>query len=233
MAKHDALRELLLAELDALAPHAPLATERELADRHRVSRTTVRQALDGLENDGRVYRIQGSGTFVAPTVVSKSLSLTSFSEDMQARGLSSGSRLLAVDTVAAGRRVATGLGIDPADQVVRITRLRLADGAPMCLENVHLAAEQVPGLVECDLTGSLYELLGERYGIEISSADQVVDAVELEDTEASVLGVPPGSPSLRIRRIGLDRRGTPVEATVTRYRADRYDVRFTVRKGQS
>lgn len=233
MAKHDELRERLLAELGELDPHAPLATERELAGRHGVSRTTVRHALDALEGDGRVYRIQGSGTFVAPAMVSKSLSLSSFSEDMRARGLSAGSCLLGVDMVPAGRRIAADLDLDPDDVVVRVTRLRLADGAPMCLENVHLPAGRVPGLIEHDLSGSLYELLALHYGIDIRSADQTVQAVEVDDTTAALLGVPAGSAALRVRRTGLDRREAPVEATTTIYRADRYDVRFTVRRGQT
>ncbi|GAA2097021.1 GntR family transcriptional regulator [Streptomyces albiaxialis] len=232
-AKHEELRQALLAEMAGAEPHSPLPTEREISTRHGVSRNTVRQALDALEASGTVYRVQGAGTFVAPAVVSKSLSLTSFSEDMRERNLEPASRLLAAGTVRAGRQVAEQLGIAPEAEVVRVSRLRLADGSPMCLENVHLPADRVPGLADEDLSGSLYALLSERYRLEIRSAEQVVRAVDLDDTEAALLGVPLGSSGLRVRRVGLDRRDTPVEATTTLYRADRYDIRFTVRRGQS
>ena len=231
-AKHEELRQTLLAAMAGSPPHTPLPTEREISARHGVSRNTVRQALDALETAGSVYRLQGAGTFVAPSVVSKSLSLTSFSEDMRARDLEPASRLLAAQTVRAGRRVAEQLGISPDDEVVRVSRLRLADGSPMCLENVHLPAVRVPGLAEEDLSGSLYDLLAERYRLDIRSAEQIVRAVDLDETESALLGVPPGSSGLRVRRVGLDRRESPVEATTTIYRADRYDIRFTVRRSQ-
>ncbi|GHJ25588.1 hypothetical protein TPA0910_00210 [Streptomyces hygroscopicus subsp. sporocinereus] len=188
--------------------------------------------MNALEAAGHVYRVQGAGTFVSPSVVSKSLTLTSFSEDMRARGLEPGVRLLAAETVRAGRQIAERLDITPGTEVVRVSRLRLADGSPMCLENVHLPADRVPGLLEADLTGSLYAVLRERYQIDIRSAEQIVRAAELGDTEAALLGVPLGSSALHVQRVGLDQRESPVEATTTIYRADLYDIRFTVRRTQ-
>ncbi|WP_070196400.1 GntR family transcriptional regulator [Streptomyces oceani] len=232
-AKHEELRRALLAEVTDMQPHTPLPTERDIAARHAVSRNTVRQALNALEAAGSVYRVQGAGTFVASRVISKSLSLTSFTEDMRARDLRPESRLLTAGVVRAGTRVAEDLGIEPDAEVVRITRLRLADGSPMCLENVHLPAARVPGLAEEDLTGSLYDLLAERYRLEAHAAEQIVRAVDLDDTESALLGVPPGTSGLRVYRVGLDRRDSPIEATTTTYRADRYDIRFTVRRNQS
>ncbi|MFE2025742.1 GntR family transcriptional regulator [Streptomyces hygroscopicus] len=231
-AKHEELRLALLSEMAGAAPHTALPTEREISARHGVSRNTVRQAMNALEAAGHVYRVQGAGTFVSPSVVSKSLTLTSFSEDMRARGLEPGVRLLAAETVRAGRQVAERLDITPGTEVVRVSRLRLADGTPMCLENVHLPADRVPGLLEADLTGSLYAVLRERYQIDIRSAEQIVRAAELGDTEAALLGVPLGSSALHVQRVGLDQRESPVEATTTIYRADLYDIRFTVRRTQ-
>ena len=85
--KHERLREVLLAEVRRLQPHDMLPTERELAATHGVSRATIRQALDHLGDLGLVYRIQGAGTFVHGTSYSKTLLLTSFSEDVRDRGM--------------------------------------------------------------------------------------------------------------------------------------------------
>ncbi|MFE2378747.1 GntR family transcriptional regulator [Streptomyces sp. NPDC059398] len=231
-AKHEELRLALLTDIAGASPHTPLPTERDISARYGVSRNTVRQAMDALESAGNVYRVQGAGTFVSPAVVSKSLTLTSFSEDMRDRGLDPGTRLLAAETVPAGRHIAERLGAAPDLEVVRISRLRLADGSPMCLETVHLPAHRVPGLLDADLTGSLYALLSERYQLDIRSAQQIVRAADLGDTESALLGVPPGSAGLRVQRVGLDHRESPVEATTTIYRADLYDIRFTVRRTQ-
>lgn len=230
MVKHEELRERLRAEVADWAAHTALPTEREIAKQHAVSRNTVRQALDSLADAGIVYRVQGAGTFVASRVVSKSLSLTSFSEDMLARGMRPSSRLLLAEVTEADADLADQLAVGTGDRVVRLSRLRLADDSPMCLEHVYLPQHRVPGLVELDLTGSLYALLRERYGLELARAEQVVRSVELDDTEAALLGVPRGSSGLRVARTGLDHRDRPLEATTTTYRADRYDVRFTVRR---
>src|SRR4051794_19840998 len=79
--KYERLREALAAQIAERRPHDPLPTERELALTHRLSRNTVRHALDQLAEAGTVYRVQGAGTFVADPALSRTLSLTSFTED--------------------------------------------------------------------------------------------------------------------------------------------------------
>ncbi len=227
--KHEQVRRALLSDIHKRGPHAMLPTERELAATYGVSRATVRQALDWLRGEGVVYRVQGAGTFVAGPTISKTLSLTSFSEDMTARGLKPGSRLLAADEVPAGA-VAEDLGIDPDAPVIRLARVRLADGEPICLETVHLPAARVPGLLERDLTGSLYEQMSRVYHLQVVRAEQVVQGIVLDHGEAILLGVAPGSSALRVGRIGLDERDRPLECTRTVYRGDRYDMRFAVRR---
>lgn len=232
MTKHEELRQILLRDIERMPAHTALATEREIAATHDVSRNTVRQALDSLATSGTVYRVQGAGTFVASHTVHKSLALTSFSEDMHARGLRPSSHVLTAERTRAGPQVAAQLDMAADAEVFRVARLRLADESPMCLENVHLPAHRVPGLLEYQLTTSLYDLLHRYYQLELCRADQVVRAVDLDDTEAALLSVPAGTSGLRIIRTGMDQREHPVEATVTTYRADRYDVRFTVRRTQ-
>jgi len=232
-AKHEILRQQLRRDVAELDTHAALPTERELAARYEVSRATVRQALSGLEESGVVYRVQGAGTFVADRTVSKSLTLTSFSEDMIARGLRPGSRLVVADEIPATAAVAETLRIDVGELVVRVVRLRLANDAPMCLETVYLVSARVPGLLGYDLTGSLYGLLAERHDIVVVRADQVVKAVCVDGADAALLGVGPGSPALQVNRIGLDQCDRPVERTTSLYRADQYDIAFTVRREQT
>ena len=142
------------------------------------------------------------------------------------------SRLLSVDEIEAGPDLGEELGIAATDPVIRLTRVRLADDEPICLETAHLPSARVPGLLEHDLSGSLYELMQGVYHMSVIRAEQVVRAVVLEVGDASLLGTPPGAPALRMQRIGLDERDRPVESTTSIYRADRYDLRLAVRRTQ-
>ncbi|MGW8378255.1 GntR family transcriptional regulator [Streptomyces sp. ODS28] len=231
--KHDQVRERLEQECAAALPHSPLPTERELAERYGVSRSTIRQALSALHDAGRIYRVQGAGTFTADTAIAKSLSLTSFSEDMAERRLTPSSRVLAAELCPAGADTGARLRISPGDEVVHLRRLRLADGAPMCVESVRLPAARFPGLLDHDLDGSLYRLLSEEYGAVLARAEQTIRATVLDPGAAGLLDVAPHSPALEVDRTGLDDRDRPTEHTLSTYRADRYEIRFTARREQA
>ncbi|HKO84746.1 MAG TPA: GntR family transcriptional regulator, partial [Actinomycetota bacterium] len=89
------LQEILESVLATLPPGALLPSERGLARRYAVARATVSQAVDALAAKGLVYRVHGSGTFVAEPKFLQPETLTSFTEDMRARGMRPGSLVLA------------------------------------------------------------------------------------------------------------------------------------------
>ncbi|MFW6724410.1 GntR family transcriptional regulator [Streptomyces sp. MAR4 CNY-716] len=230
-AKHETLRRALAEMIDeGLEPHQLLPSERELMQRFGVSRMTVRRAVERLTQEGRVYRVQGAGTFVAPTqTISKSLRLSSFSEDIRARRMAPASRLLELDRTAADMDCARDLFVEPGTPLVYIRRLRTADGEPMCLENVWLPESLVPGLFEHGEPESLYQWL-ERAGATPEAADQVIRATVLDAPQAELLGVPPHFPALQVQRVTRDTRGRAIERAVSLYRADRYDFRVTIHR---
>jgi len=215
--------------LAAAAPHDRLPTERDLGATLGVSRPTVRQALANLESDGLVYRVQGAGTFVADRRISKSIELTSFSEDMRARGLTPGSRTVTHETVAAGPRVGPALDVAPDSLVLHLERVRTADDAPVCHEDVWLPGRLGPDLLDDALATSLYDAL-ERRGVHVDRAEQTVAATVLDARTAALLDAPRHSAALRVTRTTYDVRGRLVEHAVTTYRGDRYDYRLTIRR---
>ncbi|WP_338692931.1 GntR family transcriptional regulator [Streptomyces sp. Q6] len=227
--KHETLYADLLALIDeGLDPHSPLPSERELMQRHSVSRMTVRRAMERLVQEGRVYRVQGAGTFVAdPSTISKSLRLTSFSEDIRGRRMVPGSRLLLLERTPADLACARDLFVAPGTPVVHVERLRLADDEPMCLENAWLPEEVVPGLADSGELHSLYDWL-DRSGAAPEQADQTIRATVVDPRQAELLGVPPQFPALQVERVTRDVRGRAVERAVSLYRADRYDYRLTI-----
>lgn len=229
-AKYHDIHRQLLAQIGRLAPGDALPQERELAEHFAVSRMTVRQALALLADEGRIYSVRGRGTFVADRRIAKESELTSFSQDMAARGMRAGSRLLRAHETSAGPVVGRDLEIPEEARVFHLERIRLADGLPMCLESVHLPARLFSELLEQPLDGSLYELLARRYRTIITRAEQTLSAVALTGTQADLLGVRPHAPALLARRISADARGRLVERAESRYRADRYAFHLTVRR---
>lgn len=226
--KYYAVKVGLLDLLTGLPQGSPLPTERELSARYAASRTTVRQALHELEVEGRLRRVQGSGTFVARPKIEQSLSLTSYTEDMRTQGLRPASRLLSVDTMLPDPSLAEALGLRARGKVLRVRRLRLADGEPMALETLHLPARRVPGLqrVLADDV-SVYRLLDERYGIRPVEAEETIETSFATPAEAVLLGTDVGTPHLLLRRRTWDAAGQPIELVLSIYRGDRY--RFVTR----
>lgn len=226
--KHEWVREELLQHMSGLTPDAPLPQERELAERYDVSRSTVRQALKSLADEGRIYSVRGRGTFVASQRISKDSRLTSFTEDMQARGLRPGTRLLHVEQGAASPEAAERLELEPGSPVLHLERLRLADGFPMCFEDIWLPAHLYPGLIHQDLERPLYGIFAASYNMRIDRAEQKISAQILHGRTADLLNVPHGSAALLVVRRGFDEKGRIAEYGRSYYRADRYDFELSV-----
>ncbi|MDA7425647.1 GntR family transcriptional regulator [Thalassococcus lentus] len=206
-----------------LAPNSSLPPERELAEITDLSRVTVRKAIQELVREGAVEQRQGSGTFVREPIprVEQSLShLTSFTEDMQRRGLQTTSKWLERGIFMPSPDEVVALGLAAGDQVSRIYRLREAGGQPMALERAALPLDILSNPTA--VTTSLYELL-EQSGVRPVRAVQKISAINLEAEDAELLNVAEGTAGLRIQRTSYLQSGRVAELTRSIYRGDAYD----------
>ena len=223
MGKQDEARERVLELIETLQVGQAIPPERHLCVELGVSRLTLRAAVDQLVQEGYLVRKHGSGTFVSQPKIAQQLALTSFTEDMRRRGMEPSSRTLELSAGPAGPRLARRLQVSPEERVLRIRRLRLADGETMAIETLHVAQSLVPGLVPNDLEGrSFYELLGERYGIAIARGEQAIEPTVTNEEESKDLGVPLHSPALLFERTTYTETGRVVEFVRSLYRGDRY-----------
>ena len=223
------LRAHLLGLIEGgLKPHDKMPTERDLAETFGVTRLTVRRALDQLGYEGRVYRTQGAGTFVSEPRIAKSVELTSFSDDMRARGLVPGSLVAEVAEISAGAEIGARLGISPRDTVTHIYRVRTADGEPLCIEHTYIPVALAPGLAARRIDGSLYQLMAEIYHLRAEKAEQSIHATVLEPDVARRLGVAEFSPAFKVSRVAFDARNRRIEYAESTYRADRYSYDFVI-----
>jgi GntR family transcriptional regulator len=223
MTKQRETRERVLDLIEALSPGDAIPSERQLSVDLGVSRLTVRAALDDLVREGYLIRRRGAGTFVNEPKVAKGLTIASFSDDMRERGMKPASRTLDLAVVPAGARLGRILHVSPSEPVAVIKRLRLADGEPMAIELLHVRQSLVPGLTAADLEeNSFYDLLAERYAVEIVGGTQTVEPTVTNEEESEALTVPLHSPALLFERVTRSQTGEILEFTSSTYRGDRY-----------
>lgn len=229
--KAEQLRAAVTEIIRGLEPGSGLPTERDLCERFGVSRGTVRHVLQQLENEQRIYRRQGRGTFVATAKIEQRLDLTSHTESMLASGIKPSSKLIEVTRMAASPEIAAALALPAAAEVFRIERVRLADGEPIALEVLHVSAERFDGLSGALQHGeSFYGLLHSQYGIELAHAEETIEAVIADERAAQRLDCAPGSALLQLSRLTVDRRSKPIEYVRSLYRGDRFRLRQTVQR---
>jgi GntR family transcriptional regulator len=214
------LRDLI----ERATPGDPLPTEAELCTRFGVSRMTVRQAVQELANAGLVDRRRGQGTFVASRPVHRRAGVfLSFTEEMARRGMAASSRIVAARLDRARPEEAHDLDLAPGDQVVRIERVRLADGVPIAFEDAALLSRYAP-VLDADLVeGSLHRAL-EGLGAVATRASGTVTARLARASEVAMLDLPPHAALLVELRLLFDQRGLPFERTESRYVAERYVI---------
>jgi GntR family transcriptional regulator len=219
------LREILEGLVTSLAPGSALPSERVLAERYGVARMTVRGEIDRLTSEGLTYRVHGRGTFVAEPRVAQALTLSSFSEDMRARGMTPGSIVLARELVEASDRLALRLELAPGAPLLRLDRIRTADGSPLAVEEAYVPTSRYPGIEDVDFSeGSLFQILTAGWSVQLRDAEQRVVAVAIEAHDAKALEVAPGSAGLRFQTLARDADGVPVYYAISLYRGDRYEI---------
>jgi GntR family transcriptional regulator len=223
MTKQSQTRDQVLDLIETLGVGSAIPSERQLSVDLGVSRLTVRAALDELVRAGYLVRRRGSGTFVREPKIAQELTMTSFSEDMQRRGMRPGSRTLSLETALACAYLGRCLHVSPSERIMVAKRLRLADDETMAIETLHVPEALVPGLTRKDFDQtSFYELLTQRYGIEIVGGIQTIEPTVTNEEESEALGVPLHSPAFQFERTTRADTGSIVEFVRSIYRGDRY-----------
>jgi GntR family transcriptional regulator len=197
-----------------------LPSERDLCTIMGASRVTVRKAIELLIEDGLLSRRQGSGTYVTPRIQAPGSFLSSFSEDAEARGEATDTIWMMKVVAPATEEEARILELSGNAQVARLSRVRMAGGEPLAIENAVVPAEMLPDISQ--LGNSLYQALDQR-GNRPVTGQQKIRAALAGPTEASLLSIPENTEILRIERVTRRADGRPVELTRSAYRGERYE----------
>ncbi|NUP73132.1 MAG: GntR family transcriptional regulator [Sinomonas sp.] len=227
--KHEQLHAILLRMAkDELDPGERVPSERTLMDQFGVSRITVRAAIGRLVSEGHLVRVPGKGTFVSEGTVQSTLHLASFTQEMEAQGHKPSTIVLEAAQVLPPATTAKALGLGRSEEAYHIRRLRLADGRPVSVDDAWYSATLASGLLEIDLTGSIYRALANDFGHQIDRARQTVRAEGAPPDVAVLLGAEAGAPVLFFDRVSFSGENA-IEHARSWYRSDRYALTMEVR----
>lgn len=207
-----------------IPPGAKLEDELSMASRLGVSRPTARRALQSLVDLRLVVRKRAVGTIVAPKEIHRQVKLSSLYDDLRETGQKPTTEVISYEEVAAEAEIAEDLRLSEGQTVVKVVRLRLANGEPLAIMTNYLPLEVAPSEKELR-SGGLYDAM-RSHGHEVVSASQTISARKASSEEAETLQESRGAAILSMRRIAYNQSGVPIEIGDHVYRASRY--RFTI-----
>lgn len=207
-----------------ILPGQTLPTELELQEFFGLSRTPIRQALARLSADGLIDRKRSHGTIVLPKLFEESLSsLTTFTQEVEQRGLTPSCRLLDFKIVAADADDRKHLALSQAEDIFHVRRLRAVDGNPIGVWISHIPVRIVSALQAGDFneTGprqSMYYVLEQVHGIKLVRASESFRAVSLDPEFARLLNIPAYTAALLRARVSFDPAGRAIAYEQALYR---------------
>jgi GntR family transcriptional regulator len=226
------LKNALVADIDAgqYKPHQRLMSERELGEKFKVSRMTVRQALTEMIRDGILYTQAGKGTYVSESKIEQELqALTGFTQDMAARGAVASGQVLEAHLIPATLTLSAIFSVPMNTELVLLSRLRLSDNMPLAIEEAYILHQICPNILQNDFSKeSLYYILATHYNTILVRAEQTMEASLATPQEAELLKITSPSPVLRIERLSYNGQNVPIEYVRSTYRGDRYKFHTTL-----
>ncbi|MFL1482528.1 GntR family transcriptional regulator [Marinobacter sp. LN3S78] len=209
--------------------HEQLPSENAMMKTFGVSRITIRQALRDLHNEGLVFSAQGKGTFVSkPKAVQNVQRLEGFGEAMAAQGYEASARVLSIQQMKAPKAVVAALDLHAGDEVVEVKRVRYLNREPVCVENSYFPMDVGRQMFGLDLSGDIFPMLENLFGLPLGGADIGLDAILADDETQQYLNLRAGEAILRVERLTHNREGRPIDFEYLCYRGDSFKYQFRI-----
>jgi GntR family transcriptional regulator len=209
-----------------------IPSERELMDAYKVSRSTVREAVSHLVNEGILEKVHGKGTFISVKPIQDWLgSLISTTEIINRMGMKPDARLVTHGIVKSPSEVEKLTGFEEA---YYIKRVRYANQIPIAIEIQYYPVEIGKQLALHDIQkGTLFDLLEQNLNIKLSEAEQIITSSKLSKEDADLLGVEESQHVLMTERLSTDEQGDLIEYYLAFFRSDMYSFRIKLSRKNS
>lgn len=204
-----------------------LPSERELCERYHVSRSTVRRALDALRENGYIQTLQGSGNFVRSQMYLQPLSkFHSFAGSLKENHVEITNKILDYALIDADAYLKSALPLkQQGGKWHKLTRLRMASGAPLMIEVSYLPQNRFYHLdLEFLKANSLYAYLEAYYCMRIDDASELLSPIMPTNEERRNLQISPRVPCMLLERFCYE-NSTLIAVHKTVVRGDKYKFR--------
>lgn len=208
-----------------------IPTEKDLSSMFAISRTTVRQAINELVQEGWLYREKSKGTFVTKPKINQSFvqALGSFNEQMEKLGKKPSTQLLELEVINVPDYILNKLNLEKNDKVIYIHRKRYADEIPIVMVETFLPYNKCRFILDYDLEDfSLYSLLRNYEETEIHKIHRYIEAVIAEDYDINNLNISINNAIQLFTSIAYSAYEEPIEYSIARYRGDQNVFEVTV-----
>jgi len=212
-----------------LLPGMQVPSENEIIQQYKVSNTTARKALQEIDNGGWAMKIKGKGTYVRKQSVVRSVDrILSFTDNMLELGYTPSTRLLFKGILEEGYAASiNGRKYTMKGPVYKVHRLRFADEIPMMLEVRYISMELCPGIIDEELSGSLYEIYNQKYGLALKEVHQMLSTFMIDSGVGEFFNLQQSIPGILVDGVTFCGREIILEMEKSIYRGDRYS--FAVR----
>ncbi len=205
-----------------------IPSENELCNEFGISRMTVRSVLKDLVRDGKLYRVQGKGTFVSETkFVAGSTSYIGIREQLEKQGYDVKTSLVSFEVIKCPIKLADIMGLEEDEEVYSIIRMRSVKDEPLSLHRSYVPVKLSPGLEKQDMCGEqLCKILSNNYGLNRAKVTEILESTSAREDEAEVLNIRKGHPLLRLCDIISDKDGRIFEYSTLVFRGDKMQIRL-------
>lgn len=199
-------------------------TEKKLQEIYQVSRITVRQAINELENEGYLQCARGIGTTViyGKKIDENLKNLVSFTEEMKLHGKVMNTSYCDMALIHAGKSVAAQLEIAPGEECYQLTRVRSVGEEAIVYSITYLKKTREYPLDNKYYMESLYQFLQTDCNIKVVKGRDTLEAVASTAEISRYLSIPEGVPVFKRVRKAYEESGEIIEYTICYYPGDRY-----------